>query len=97
MASGFEFYLHPGKVQQLASTQQSAWTRFNGIMQAIDGQARSTLSAWEGAGNPQFARANDDYHNHFNAVQAAFTKLIGNTDDAASRGTTLVNRLDGMF
>jgi uncharacterized protein YukE len=97
MASGYEFYLHPGKVQNLASSQQGAWTRFNAIMQAIDTQARATLRAWEGAGNPQFTRANDDYHSHFTSVQGAFTKLIGSTDDAASRGSALVSRLDGMF
>jgi uncharacterized protein YukE len=95
--SGFDFYIHPAKVQQLAGAQQSAWGRFNSIMQAIDGQARTTLQQWEGAGNPQFTRANTDYHTHFGAVQAAFRKLIGTTDDAAGRGTTLVSRLDGMF
>jgi uncharacterized protein YukE len=95
--SGFDFYIHPGKVQQLASTQQSAWGRFNAIMQGIDGQARNTLAQWQGAGNPEFDRANTEYHTHFGAVQAAFRKLIGTTDDAAGRGTTLVSRLDGMF
>jgi uncharacterized protein YukE len=97
MGAGFQFYIHPGKVQQLATTQQSAWGRFDAIMQAIDGQARGTLQQWEGAGNPQFARANSEYHAHFGAVQAAFRKLISTTDEAAGRGSTLVSRLDGMF
>ena len=36
MSSAFDFYIHPGKVQQLASAQHGIWGRFNGLMQAIE-------------------------------------------------------------
>jgi hypothetical protein len=96
-AQGFEVYGHSGKLQGLAGDQAHHLTRLRGLLAQIDGQARKTLTEWEGAGRDGARRLFDEYESRFNQVNAEFQKLIGSTEGAGTEFGSLARRLDGMF
>ncbi|MFC5752889.1 WXG100 family type VII secretion target [Actinomadura rugatobispora] len=94
---GFEVYGNSGKLTGLAGDQAHHLGRLRALLTAIDGQARTTLSQWEGAGNESATRLFNEYEQHFNQVNAAFQRLVTTTESAGTQYGALARRLDGMF
>ncbi|WP_160573703.1 WXG100 family type VII secretion target [Actinomadura physcomitrii] len=95
--AGFEVYGHSGKLSGLAGEQAQHLGKLRALLTAIDGQARTTLSKWEGAGQGNAARLFDEYQQHFQQVNAAFQKLVTSTEGAGNEYAALGRRLEGMF
>lgn len=93
----FDFYGNTSLLQNLSDNQNNYLARFKSIMQAIDQQARTTVSQWEGSGSAQYNKAAGDYQAHFDAVNGAFSRLVAATDTAGQNTARLCAQLDNLF
>ncbi|TQN30769.1 WXG100 family type VII secretion target [Haloactinospora alba] len=95
--SGFEVYGNVGGLQELSEEQRGHLGRFQAIMNQIKEQSESTVNKWEGSGSEEFKAKANEFDNQFNAVNAAFAKVIDATDGAANNYSKLSRHLNGLF
>lgn len=95
--TGYDVYGNVASLQVLADDQAAYHAKFQAIMQAIDSHAATVTGKWDGAGQAEFLQRSEQYNQHYQSVQAAFSQLITATDSAASNYSTLANYLIATF
>lgn len=94
---GYDVYGNVGALQALSDDQSAYHAKFQAIMQSIDADAKAVIGKWEGAGQAEFHHRSDQYHQHYQSVQAAFSQLISATEAASANYAKLANYLTATF
>lgn len=97
MSKDFGFYVNGGDLDNVNADQQENFNRFLGIMQQVEDIAYATKSNWTGAGRESHDEDECAFSGQCESVMGAFSKLIGNSEEASENFQQMRSKMSGRF
>lgn len=97
MSNGFDFYVNGGGLDEVNAAQLDNLNRFFGIMQQIHDVAYETKTHWTGEGTDSYIKEEQEFSKQFDEVNAAFGRLIDNSEEATESFKQMMTRASTKF